>query len=161
MKYSILTLALVIITSFSSGNFGQPSDTIPSSVKIKAMQKTDNEIDRLLHRPTPPVTTIEINKWFNKVLSHMDSINAMAIMREKQAEVAAITRDSIRHALVMQKLENKVLVEENTQLNKEKSIVFTTIHVIAIFLAMVAAIQVSKGVDLGLKEIQKLKNENR
>lgn len=158
MRSFFLTILLIIISSFTRGNF--QDDTvevqISDSVMVKAVQKTNSQVDSIfLSSQSKPITFKDLSEGFNGIVTHMDSLNAATIILVKQ-------RDSIELVRHREQLDRIDLINANIMLkkdNKQKEITISMVkgmpHVLMIFVASLAAFFVGQGFINGIKKYRK------
>ncbi len=158
MKYFILTIALIIVSSFSRGNFQEDTLKVKDSIVSLAIDKTDKQVDSIFANTPKPITFNDLNEGFSGIIQHIDSLNATGIILMRQ-------RDSIEGVRHNEYLAKMKIIETNTQLRKENKALSKTkewaekgSHVLMVFITVFAAIQFSRGVDKG---IRKMKNASR
>lgn len=93
MKYFILTLALVVISSFSAGHSQEDTLKVKDSVMPMARATTDKQVDSIFTNAPEPITFKDLKEGFGGIIQHIDSLNAAGIILMYQRD----SIDEIRH----------------------------------------------------------------
>ncbi len=157
MRSFLITISLIILSSFTRGNF--QDDTvevqISDSVMVKAVQKTNSQVDSIFLGQVKPITFHDLSNVFDGITSHIDSLNAAAIILAKQRDSIM----SVRHKEQMARID---LINKNIELRKENkrkedtiSLAKTAPHVLMTFMSCMAAVLLVQGGIAGMKKIKK------
>lgn len=154
MKYFILTIALIIVSSFSRGNFQEDTLKVKDSIMPLAMDKTDKQFDSIFTSNT--ITFKDINDHFEGLTNHVDNLNASLIVMIQRIDSATIERDSALLLAVELKQKNKELAKENVKYSKTISLIKNAPHILMVFTVSLFSFLVGTGLVNGYR---KWKNE--
>lgn len=157
MRSFIITISLIIISSFTRG--GDQEDSlevrVSDSVMSEAVKITNVQVDSIFLHQVKPITFDDLANAFDGITSHIDSLNAAAIILAKQ-------RDSIMSVRHKEQLARIDLINKNIELRKENkrkedtiSLAKTAPHVLMVFISCLAAVLVAQGFANGIKKIRK------
>lgn len=157
MRCFLIAIGLVIISSFTRGNL--QDDTvevqISDSVMVKAVQKTNSQVDSIFLGQSKPITFEDLTEGFNGIMTHMDSLNAAAIILVKQRDSIELVRHKEQLARIDLINENITLKRDNRQKETTISLVKAMPHVLMIFVASLAAFFVGQGFINGINKYRK------
>lgn len=157
MRSFVITISLIIISSFTRGGYQEDSleVQVSDSVMIEAVKKTNVQVDSIFLHQVKPITIGDLSNVFDGITSHIDSLNAAAI-------ILANERDSIMSVRHKEQLARIDLINKNIELRKENkrkedtiSLAKTAPHVLMTFMSCIAAVLLVQGGIAGMKKIKK------
>lgn len=161
MKYFILTIAFIIVSSFSRGSFQEDTLKVKDSVmpiSVVAMDKTDKKVDSIFSTASGAITVSQFNEGLAGMMKHMDTLHIAGLILMRQRD----SIDNVRHLEYVAKMNvidmNTRLRKENERLERTKKWAEKGSHVLILFFTVFAAIKFSQGLDIGFR---KMKNADR
>lgn len=150
MKNLVIIPLLVVFSSFNSFT---PIQEVPNRVRVEAEKLTDKQIDSVYKNVhiTPYIDATR--NEFNALRTHMDSLNAINILREKQIELDAIRRDSMTHSYLVLLIENERLKNENANQYRQIEIIKQAPNILFAFMLFLLAFFIGVGVRRGVKGV--------
>lgn len=147
MKKSMLFLFIFLpfVCGITAGHKIQ-KDTIPKEIKVEAMKRTNNQIDSVYSNTKVPPYIDALRDDFRVLRSHIDTINAMSIMREKANELAAIERDKAVQDLLISIHQNTKLRKENKEQERKIDFAKSAPHYFMIFITVLASSYFGSGI---------------
>lgn len=150
MKALTSIFALLIFSSFSMGHI-KTQQPIPDSLMMKAVYKTNMQVDSIFNSPEP-ITFKHLNDGFSGIIHHMDSLNANAIRLVNQRDSASKARDkAILYAIEMRN-QNIKLEKENKEYEYTIEYVKMAPHILMIFVITLASSLVASGIISGFRK---------
>lgn len=153
MKALTSIFTLLILSSLSMGHI-KTHQPIPDSLMMKAVYKTNIQIDSIFNGPEP-ITFKHLNDGFTGMIHHMDSLNANAIRLVNQRDSASKARDkAILYAIEMRN-QNIKLEKENKEYVHTIEYVKMAPHILMLFVITLASSLVATGLVSGFRKWKK------